>query len=241
LRTGARVLGAWGFAAKGVRPGLTALFFGPSGTGKTMAAGIVAAELGLDLFRIDLAATVSKYIGETEKNLDRVFGAALSSNAMLFFDEADALFGKRSEVRDAHDRYANIEVSYLLQKMDSYSGGVILATNLRRHIDDAFARRLTFSISFPFPEAESRRRLWHGVWPAQTPLAPDIDLDELADAVRLSGGNIVNVAAAAAFLAASADEPVGRPHLVRAIRTEFLKMGVAAPDLTPAGTAGVGA
>ncbi len=238
LRSGPRVLRDWGFAEKGLGPGVTALFFGPSGTGKTMAAGIIAAELGLDLFRIDLAATVSKYIGETEKNLARVFRAARSSNAMLFFDEAEALFGRRSEIRDAHDRYANIEVAYLLQSMERHEGGAILATNLRRSLDDALARRLTFSVSFPFPEAESRRRLWRGVWPERTPLAPDVDLDGLADALHLSGGNIANVAAAAAYLAAAEDAPVGRAHLLRAVRAEFLKMGVAAPDLAAVASPG---
>ena len=136
------------------------LFAGESGTGKTMAAQVLAAELGLELFRVDLATIVSKYIGETEKNLDRIFGAADGSNAILFFDEADALFGKRSEISDSHDRYANIEVAYLLQKMEGYAGAVILATNYRRNIDDAFVRRLDFVIDFPFPEAEDRKRIW---------------------------------------------------------------------------------
>ena len=141
-------------------------------------------ELGLDLFRVDLATIVSKYIGETEKNLDRIFDAAEGSNAILFFDEADALFGKRSEVSDAHDRYANIEVAYLLQKMEGYAGAVILATNFRQNIDDAFVRRLDFVIDFPFPEAEDRKRIWRLLLPEEAPLDDDVDLEFLADAVQ---------------------------------------------------------
>ena len=161
LRHRDRVLSDWGYEKTVARTqGLKVLFAGESGTGKTMAAQVLAAELGLEIFRVDLATTVSKYIGETEKNLDRIFGAAEGSNAILFFDEADALFGKRSEVGDSHDRYANIEVAYLLQKMEGYPGAVILATNFRRNIDDAFVRRLDFVIDFPFPEAEDRRRIW---------------------------------------------------------------------------------
>ena len=151
----------WGYEKTVSRTqGLKVLFAGESGTGKTMGAQVIAAELGLEIFRVDLATTVSKYIGETEKNLDRIFGAAEGSNAILFFDEADALFGKRSEVGDSHDRYANIEVAYLLQKMEGYPGAVILATNFRRNIDDAFVRRLDFVIDFPFPEPEDRKRIW---------------------------------------------------------------------------------
>ena len=156
-----RVLGDWGFGSKLSRGrGTTALFAGPPGTGKTMAAEVIAGELGLDLFTIDLSAVVSKYIGETEKNLERIFGAAADADAILFFDEADALFGKRSEVRDAHDRYANIEVAYLLQRMEQYEGIAILATNLRQHLDDAFIRRLAFVVDFPFPDDAERRRIW---------------------------------------------------------------------------------
>ena len=157
LRHRDRVLSDWGYEKTVARTqGLKVLFAGESGTGKTMGAQVIAAELGLEIFRVDLATTVSKYIGETEKNLDRIFGAAEGSNAILFFDEADALFGKRSEVGDSHDRYANIEVAYLLQKMEGYPGAVILATNFRRNIDDAFVRRLDFVIDFPFPEPEDR-------------------------------------------------------------------------------------
>jgi hypothetical protein len=220
------VLSGWGYD-RAVAPsqGLKVLFAGESGTGKTMAARVLARELGLELFRIDLATMVSKYIGETEKNLDRVFDAAEGSNAILFFDEADALFGKRSEVRDAHDRYANIEVAYLLQKMESYSGAVILATNFRHNIDDAFLRRLDFAIDFPFPEAEDRRRIWALVLPATAPQDDDIDLDFLASQFRLSGGSIRNVSLAAAFLAASEDAAIGMRHLVRGVALEYGKLG----------------
>src|SRR5262249_165860 len=145
---------------------------------------------GLDLYKIDLAGVVSKYIGETEKNLDRIFSAAENANAILFFDEADALFGKRSEVRDSHDRYANIEISYLLQKMEEYEGVTILATNLRQNLDESFTRRLAFTIHFPFPDDEDRRRIWGGIWPAEAPLAKDLDFDFLARQFKLSGGNI---------------------------------------------------
>ena len=168
---------------------------------------------------------VSKYIGETEKNLDRIFTAAEHANAILFFDEADALFGKRSEVRDSHDRYANIEIAYLLQKMEQYEGIAILATNLRGNLDESFTRRLSFTIHFPFPDEAARLRIWQGIWPAETPLAADVDLDPLARRFRLSGGNIKNVALAAAFLAADDGGPVHMSHLLRAVRREYQKMG----------------
>ena len=185
LRHRDRVLSDWGYEKTVARTqGLKVLFAGESGTGKTMAAQVLAAELGLEIFRVDLATTVSKYIGETEKNLDRIFGAAEGSNAILFFDEADALFGKRSEVGDSHDRYANIEVAYLLQKMEGYPGAVILATNFRRNIDDAFVRRLDFVIDFPFPEAEDRKRIWQRVLPDEAPMAEDIDLGFLVGEVQ---------------------------------------------------------
>jgi hypothetical protein len=226
-----RVLHEWGFDRKLLRGlGVTALFAGASGTGKTMAAEVIAGELGIDLYRIDLAGVVSKYIGETEKNLDRIFSAAESSNAILLFDEADALFGKRSEVRDAHDRYANIEISYLLQKMEEYDGITILATNLRQNLDDAFTRRLAFTVHFPFPGADDRRRIWASVWPAAVPLSEDVDFDALARGVKLTGGNIRNVALAASYLAAGAGEPVGMAHLRHAIRREFQKMGKSLGD-----------
>jgi hypothetical protein len=187
LRHRDRVLSDWGYDRSVARTqGLKVLFAGESGTGKTMAAQVLAAELGLELFRVDLATVVSKYIGETEKNLDRIFGAADGSNAILFFDEADALFGKRSEISDSHDRYANIEVAYLLQKMEGYAGAVILATNYRRNIDDAFVRRLDFVIDFPFPEAEDRKRIWRLLLPEEAPLADDLDIDFLATRFKLS-------------------------------------------------------
>lgn len=221
-----RVLGEWGFGAKlSLGKGVNALFSGPSGTGKTMAAEVVANELGLDLYKIDLSGVVSKYIGETEKNLDRIFIAAESANAILFFDEADALFGKRSEVRDAHDRYANIEISYLLQKMEQYEGITILATNLRQNLDDAFVRRMAFTIHFTFPDQESRRRIWTGIWPQAVPLADDVDLEFLARQFKLSGGNIKNIALAAAFLAAAEGSAVAMAHLFRAAKHEYRKMG----------------
>src|SRR6202007_113577 len=177
LRHRDRVLSDWGYDRTVARTqGLKVLFAGESGTGKTMGAQVIAAELGLEIFRVDLATTVSKYIGETEKNLDRIFGAAEGSNAILFFDEADALFGKRSEVGDSHDRYANIEVAYLLQKMEGYPGAVILATNFRRNIDDAFVRRLDFVIDFPFPAAQDSRRIWQLRLPREAPVAHHRDL-----------------------------------------------------------------
>lgn len=231
------VLGEWGFGRKlSLGKGVNALFAGPSGTGKTMAAEIIANELGLDLYKIDLSVVVSKYIGETEKNLDRIFRAAENANAILFFDEADALFGKRSEVRDSHDRYANIEISYLLQKMEQFEGITILATNLRGNLDEAFMRRLAFTVHFPFPGEADRRRIWAGIWPVQTPLAGDVDLDFLARQFKLSGGNIKNIALAAAFLAAGEDGAspnasnghggvVSMAHLRHATRREYQKLG----------------
>ncbi len=221
-----QVLHEWAFDQKLARgKGVNALFAGPSGTGKTMAAEIIANELELDLYRIDLSGVVSKYIGETEKNLDRIFTAAENANAILFFDEADALFGKRSEVRDSHDRYANIEISYLLQKMEEYDGVAILATNLRQNLDDAFIRRLTFMVHFPFPDGESRHHIWQGIWPDRERLLPEVDLGFLAQTFRLSGGNIRNVALAAAFLAAEDDSEITMTHLFHAIRREYQKMG----------------
>ena len=226
LRHRERVLAEWGYERTVARTqGLKVLFAGESGTGKTMAAQVLAAALGLELFRVDLATVVSKYIGETEKNLERIFTAADGSNAILFFDEADALFGKRSEVSDSHDRYANIEVAYLLQRMEAYPGAVILATNFRRNIDDAFVRRLDFVVDFPFPEAEDRRRIWQLVVPDEAPVESDADFDFLATQFKLSGGAIRNCSLAAAFAAAEEDTPIGMRHFVRAVAQEYSKQG----------------
>jgi hypothetical protein len=226
LRHRDRVLSDWGYDKTVARTqGLKVLFAGESGTGKTMAAQVLAAELGLEIFRVDLATIVSKYIGETEKNLDRIFGAAEGSNAILFFDEADALFGKRSEVSDSHDRYANIEVAYLLQRMEGYAGAVILATNFRRNIDDAFVRRLDFVIDFPFPEVEDRKRIWRLLLPAEAPLGADLDLDFLATQFKLSGGGIRNCSLSAAFQAADDTGVIEMRHLVRAVAQEYGKQG----------------
>ncbi len=222
----ALVYDQWGFDRKlALGKGLNILFAGPSGTGKTMAADIMAGELRLDLYRIDLSTVVSKYIGETEKNLAHIFAEAETSNAILFFDEADALFGKRSEVRDSHDRYANIEISYLLQKMEEYDGVAILATNLRRNMDDAFVRRMHFAVEFPLPDAGDRRRIWEQIWPESTPRGADLDLDFMARRFELAGGNIRNIALAAAFFAAGDSAVVHMAHLIRATRREYQKMG----------------
>jgi SpoVK/Ycf46/Vps4 family AAA+-type ATPase len=215
----------WGFDKKlSLGKGLGLLFAGPSGTGKTMAAEVLAGELGLDLYKIDLSTVVSKYIGETEKNLSRIFTEAATSNAVLFFDEADALFGKRSEVKDSHDRYANIEINYLLQRMEEYEGTVILATNLRKNMDDAFVRRIQFTIEFPFPHADQRLAIWQRVWPKDMP-RQDLDLDFMARRFEISGGNIRNIALAAAFLGAEDGGCVTMKHLIRATWQEYQKMG----------------
>jgi hypothetical protein len=220
------VLESWGFKQRlSLGRGLKSLFTGASGTGKTMAAEVLAHELGLDLYKIDLASLVSKYIGETEKNLDRVFRAAHNSNAILFFDEADALFGKRSEVRDAHDRYANIEVAYLLQKTEEYEGFVILATNLAPNLDEAFKRRINYAVDFPFPDEPQRERLWRAMFPARTPLGDDLDFGFLARQFALAGGNIKSAALAAAFLAAADGGVVRMSHLMQAVAREWRKLG----------------
>jgi len=226
VRYRAVVYESWGFERKiaGGR-GLSVLFAGPSGTGKTMAADVLAHDLGLDLYKIDLSTVVSKYIGETEKNLARIFTEAATSNAILFFDEADALFGKRSAVTDAHDRYANLEISYLLQKMEEHEGVVILATNLRKNIDEAFVRRLHVTIEFPVPGVEDRRRIWEQIWPDATPRSADLDLELLARQIDLPGGNIRNIALAGAFLAAADGGVVTMAHLLQATRREYQKMG----------------
>lgn len=220
------VYGAWGFDRKlSLGKGLNALFSGPPGTGKTMAAEVIATELELDLYQIDLSQVVSKYIGETEKNLHQIFLEAHTSNAILFFDEADALFGKRSEVKDAHDRYANIETGYLLQKMEEYEGIAILATNLRQHLDEAFVRRLHFIVEFPFPNHEMRKQIWEVTFPKETPLSGDVDLEVLARDIKLPGGNIRNIALAAAFRAAGNGQTVCMSHLMQAAWREHQKLG----------------
>ena len=212
----------WGFASRGARGlGISALFAGESGTGKTMAAEVLANALHLDLYRIDLSSVVSKYIGETEKNLRRVFEAAEDSGAILLFDEADALFGKRSEVKDSHDRYANIEVSYLLQRMEAYRGLAILTTNQKAALDTAFQRRLRFAVQFPFPGAADREAIWRGVFPPATPL-DGIDYAKLAR-LNVAGGHIRNIALNAAFLAAESGEPVGMSQLLAATHREAAK------------------
>jgi ATPase family associated with various cellular activities (AAA) len=212
----------WGFAAKSARGlGISALFAGESGTGKTMAAEVLAHELHLDLYRIDLASVVSKYIGDTEKNLRRVFDAAEDSGAILLFDEADALFGKRSEVRDSHDRYANIEVSYLLQRMEAYRGLAILTTNMKAALDVAFQRRLTFIVQFPFPDQQHRESIWRGVFPQAVPME-QLNYPRLAK-LSMSGGNIRNIALNAAFLAAEEGTAVRMKHLLQAAHSEAAK------------------
>jgi hypothetical protein len=219
----AKVYEEWGFSKKMNRGlGISALFAGDSGTGKTMAAEVIANELRLNLYRIDLSAVVSKYIGETEKNLRKLFDAAEDGGAILFFDEADALFGKRSEVKDSHDRYANIEINYLLQRLEAYRGLAILATNMKNALDAAFTRRLRFIVNFPFPGVAERREIWRDVFPPQT-VTRGFNIDRLAQ-LNLTGGNIHNVALNAAFLAAKANKPVTMPLIFKAARAEFGKL-----------------
>jgi hypothetical protein len=216
----------WGFGRKVASgQGAAVLFSGASGTGKTMAAEVVAGDLGLALYKVDLARVVSKYIGETEKRLERVFAAAEGGNVVLLFDEADALFGKRSEVRDARDRYANTEIAYLLQRMEAYDGVSVLATNLRRNLDDAFLRRLTAAVEFPHPTAALRLAIWRKVWPPEAPLDARLDLEFMAAQFELPGGHIRNVALNAAALAAADGGPIGMGHLLRATHRELQKTG----------------
>jgi ATPase family associated with various cellular activities (AAA) len=213
----------WGFGSKSKRGlGISALFAGASGTGKTMAAEVLAKALQLDVYRIDLSSVVSKYIGETEKNLRRVFDAAEGGGVILLFDEADALFGKRGEVKDSHDRYANMEVGYLLQRMESYRGLAILTTNLKGSIDQAFLRRIRFVVQFPFPDAAQRAEIWRRSFPAQTPVE-NLDFAKLAK-LNVAGGNIRSIVLNAAFLAAAAGEAIGMSHLLQAARSEYLKL-----------------
>ena len=226
LRHRRTVYDGWGFGRKlSLLKGLCVLFYGQSGTGKTLAVEVVADELQLDAYKIDLSTVVSKYIGETEKNLSAIFREAEDSNAILFFDEADALFGKRSEVKDAHDRYANIEINYLLQRMEEFEGLVVLATNLRKNIDDAFFRRMHFAVEFPFPDVGSRYRIWRQHFPAAAPVNEDIDFDFLATRLNVAGGSIRNIVVNAAFLAAENSGRIGMKHLVRAARREYEKIG----------------
>ncbi len=218
-----RVYDTWGFGAGLARGrGISALFAGPSGTGKTMAAEILAAHLHLDIYRIDLAGVVSKYIGETEKNLRKVFDAAEHSGAILFFDEADSLFGTRTEVRDSHDRYANLEVNYLLQRMEDYSGLAILATNRRTALDPALLRRLRFVVDFPFPGPDERRQIWERAFPARAP-TQDLQFSFLSK-LDLSGGNIKSIAINAAFIAAEESAPIGMSSVMRAAAREYAKL-----------------
>lgn len=226
VRQRPRVYGDWGFDRKlSMGKGLVALFAGPSGTGKTMAAEIIGNSLGLDVYKIDLSSVVSKYIGETEKNLERIFSEAQGTDAILFFDEADALFGKRSEVKDAHDRYANIEIAYLLQRTEEYNGLVILASNLKKNMDEAFIRRLHFTVDFPLPEEAERLEIWRRTFPPEAPTGDDLDLPFLARRLKISGGNIRNIILTAAFLAAEEQTAIYMRHLVRGASYELQKMG----------------
>lgn len=223
VRQRAKVYENWGFNTKGTNGlGVTALFAGSSGTGKTMAASVLAKELNLDLYRIDLSSVVSKYIGETEKNLRRVFDAAEAGGVILLFDEADALFGKRSDVKDSRDRYANMEVSYLLQRMEAYRGLAILTSNLKDSIDTAFMRRIRFIVKFPFPDASQRAEIWQRIFPTDTPLK-ELNIKKLAK-LNVAGGNIRNIALNAAFLAADEEQPVMMKHLLQAAESEYIKL-----------------
>lgn len=218
-----KVYNKWGFNAKSSRGlGISVLFAGESGTGKTMASEVLANELQLDLYKIDLSKVVNKYIGETEKNLKKIFDAAEDGGAILLFDEADALFGKRSDVKDSHDRYSNIEVSYLLQRMESYRGLAILTTNMKNALDSAFIRRLRFIINFPFPDTMQRAEIWNRAFPDKMP-KKELDIESLSK-LTIAGGSIRNIALNAAFLAADEDIPVQMSHILRAAKSEYDKM-----------------
>ena len=226
VRRRAFVLGDWHLGRGGGRgDGITAMFAGPSGTGKTLAAEVIAHDLGVDLHTVDLATVVDKYIGETEKNLDRIFNEAEQVNTVLFFDEADALFGKRSEVKDARDRYANVEVAYLLQRMERFGGLVVLATNLRLNIDEAFSRRLDVTVDFPKPNPDERLRLWIHLLGHRVPVTDDVDLEFLATAFDLAGGAIRNAVVTAAYLAADEERAVAMADLIRGVAGEYRKLG----------------
>ena len=204
----------------------SALFTGAPGTGKTLSAQVIAGELGLELYRVDLSTIVSKYIGETEKNLERIFDEASSSNVILFFDEADSLFGKRSDVGDSHDRYANIEVGYLLQRIETYDGIVLMATNLGANLDEAFTRRIHFIIDYPFPDEDTRLRLWELLIPKNIERDADVDLKEFAAAYKIAGGNIRNAVVTAVYEAAANDmKKINKAGLLRGVEREYQKMG----------------
>lgn len=216
----------WGFDRRlAYGKGVSMLFAGPPGTGKTMAAQVVANDLGLEMYKVDLSQVVSKYIGETEKNLNEVFNEAKKSNVILFFDETDAILGKRTEVKDSHDKNANLETAYLLQKMEEYDGITVMTTNYKENIDSAFFRRISYVIHFAFPDAEARRQIWKGIFPAQTPLDEGVDFDYLARQFEFSGGSIKNIAVTAAFMAAAADVPVDMGHIIQAVKYETGKQG----------------
>ncbi|HEX2927588.1 MAG TPA: ATP-binding protein, partial [Ruminiclostridium sp.] len=220
------VFGDWGFGKRlSYGKGLSILFSGPPGTGKTMAAQVVAKELQLELYKVDISKLVSKYIGDTEKNLEEIFDEAQLSNAILFFDEADAIFGRRTEVKDSHDRHANVETAYLLQRMEEYEGITILATNYLKNIDEAFLRRFGFVIDFPFPDAAYREKIWRSMLPEETPAAENIDFSFIAKKFELSGGNIKNIVVSAAFIAAEKNESVGTCHIIKAALRELHKIG----------------
>ncbi|MEZ4367205.1 MAG: ATP-binding protein [Kofleriaceae bacterium] len=233
LRYHRQVYEQWGMAGRATTGrGLTALFQGPPGTGKTMVAGALAGALGLELYRVDLSRIMSKWIGETERNLAKVFAAAEESQAIILFDEADSLFGKRTEVRSSNDRFANLEVNYLLQRLDSFVGVVILTTNFGTAIDPAFRRRLSFRITFPVPDEDVREQLWRAHLPPELPVADDLDLAELAQRYALTGGSVRNCVVRAAFLAAAEGGPLAQAHLVRAVKVEYRSVG----KLTEGGT-----
>ncbi|MET8546437.1 ATP-binding protein, partial [Kitasatospora sp. NPDC004799] len=221
-----QVLGRWRMRPGGGRgSAVIALFAGESGTGKTMSAEVVAAELGMELYVVDLSTVVDKYIGETEKNLERIFTEAAQVNGVLLFDEADALFGKRSEVKDAHDRHANVETAYLLQRMESFDGIAVLTSNLRANLDEAFTRRLDVIAEFPLPDEAQRRLLWDRCLGPLVPRGDDLDLDFCARSFELSGGSIRACAVSAAYLAAGAGAPLGMAQLVTAVVGEYRKLG----------------